>query len=299
VSTIDYTVDGLIEKVKRWAAIPEYQPGFGTEDILDFLNEELEGSIVPFMIECDEDFFIRKKVYSIPADESTPIHLTGRISAGKIREIKLARSSTAKLDELINITRADLDNYGYYPRKYNTFELRGQEMYIPHASEYGSGCELWVYYYDRPNRLVDDADVAKITNIVGNVVTVSAVPTGYTTALTYDFIRGTPHFEIYDIEQTASSVVSNDFTFSSLPTDLAIGDYVCQTGFSTVANIPYEIYNLLAMGAAVRILEALESNDGLQFAMSRYARMLNDARNALTPRVRGEHKLIVNNGGFL
>jgi hypothetical protein len=56
-----YTSDALIEAIKRNAAVPTSQRKFSDLDILSFLNEELELTIVTELIKQQQDYFIERQ----------------------------------------------------------------------------------------------------------------------------------------------------------------------------------------------------------------------------------------------
>ena len=69
---------------------------------------------------------------------------------------------------------------------------------------------------------------------------------------------------------------SSSLTFTeTLPTDLAVGDYVALAGKSPIAQIPYEAHHLLAQLGAIKVNEALGDMQGMQMAQSKYDILVN------------------------
>jgi len=300
MSSIDYTTDELLETVKRYGAIPEYQPGFDAPDILKFLNDEMQLGIVPMIISADQDFFVRYIDYDMPADSFTPIRLTQRIHALKAREVKLVDSTGVTIANMRNMTRAEFENFGEYDTGYSIY-FQGNNIYVINPDSY-SGKKLRVYYIDRPNTLVDDSECGLITaiNTSTKTVTVNTLPSDFTTSINYDFVMGTPHFDIYDVNKDCSAIASTDMTFTdALPSDLAIGDWVCQTGFSVVANIPYELQDLLCIGAALRIQKAQGDSEAVEKLTMLYEDNKKNSLQSITPRIIGERRIINNTRGFI
>ena len=118
------------------------------------------------------------------------------------------------------------------------------------------------------------------------------MPTDFTTAKTYDIVQGTPHFEIMAYDQVPTAIVSNVITFSSLPTDLAVGDYIAEADQTPIVNLPLEIHDMLAYGVALKLASSNGSPQSVQQIAGVYQQMQSAAIRLLSPRVDGEARVL-------
>lgn len=81
-------------------------------------------------------------------------------------------------------------------------------------------------------------------------------------------------------------------TFSSLPTGLLIGDYLCETGSTCVPQLPFELWPFLIHGSVVQILKIL-GNPSWQIAEQELQRTMSNARAIIGPRADEESKKLV------
>ena len=158
-----------------------------------------------------------------------------------------------------------------------------------------------MWYHRRPNELILTTTARAITaiNTGTNTITVSNAPSSWTTSTEFDLIQLGPPHEILAEEQTPSAIVSNDITFSSLPDDLAVGDYICLTGETVVPNFPYEAHLLLARKTAMEICSMQEDADGLTKQANLYNMAKAGLIKLLSDRNEGEPEPLVNYNSFI
>ena len=105
----------------------------------------------------------------------------------------------------------------------------------------------------------------------------------------------TPNFNALQGNDSVCTVISvNDMTFTSIPVDelgnptLLVGDWICLSGQSPVAQVPFTPgYDLLLQLAAAKCLEIHGDIQGFNIAMSQASDMKNYLISVLTPRVDG------------
>lgn len=146
---------------------------------------------------------------------------------------------------------SDEDNarYGRWATRNGHYYVEGNELVFYQSPPAGT---LKVTYSRRMSTLVLAASAGTIATISSGTITISAAPSDFlTAAANYDFVRSTPHFDIMAMDKSATrSGTTMTFTSSDVPTDLAVGDYVCQAGESPVCQAPLECHPLLALRAA-------------------------------------------------
>jgi hypothetical protein len=144
-----------------------------------------------------------------------------------------------------------------------------------------------------PSTLVQEAACGQITAITGNAITVNAVPSTFTTNLTYDIVSNSPQMFISKGDDLAvTSIVGNVITFTQLPTIPStlpgpqIGDWVCLAMQSPIPQIPFKPgFQLLLQLSAAKCLEIHGDTQGFNVAMSQAADMKTYFISVITPRV--------------
>ena len=75
---------------------------------------------------------------------------------------------------------------------------------------------------------------------------------------------------------------------------MQVGDWICPSQMSCIAQVPYDMFPLLTQRGIVRVLEGLGDTQNLQVAERRYADMAADFARTVSPRIDGTPKKIVN-----
>ena len=110
----------------------------------------------------------------------------------------------------------------------------------------------------------------------------------------FDLIQQNPPFDSLGMDEDAT-IASLVLTFTNtLPTDLAVGDWIAEATCSPIAQIPLEFQNLLCQGTAMKCLEALGDKANMQAAAGKYAQMEVKAIAQVTPRANKSPKYLVN-----
>ncbi len=292
---IDYsTSNSLLPMLRLLPLMPAVQALFTDSDLVNILNFEMGSKIVPLIDNQSEEYgiYIKDFVYSQSVTRYT---LPNRAVAGKLRsvsfvdpngnEIRVPRLRPEDIMSNVNATGLAINPalWGFYLQN-NTVVL--------YLSSVNGGTSNYQYlrlrYMRQPNQLVLNTAAAQVASIVGNVVTLTNLPTTYTTSQTYDFIANYPGFDSLADDVSCTNIASLALTFSSVPATLAIGDWVCLSGQSPIAQIPYfPGYDLLLQLGAAKCLEIHGDTMGFNVAMSQAADMKNYFISVITPRVDG------------
>lgn len=234
----------------------------------------------------DEAVTQSQAAYDIPA----------RAVGMQLREVHLISSSGAIID-LPQISPEDVGSTAEgSPR---AFYLKMNKVCLYPTPNATTGT-LRLYYYLAPGSLVETTDAAQISTIdTGTgVVTFSSLPSAWSTADYFDFIRRTGGAEPLSIDQMASNVSSTTMTFASLPTGLAVGDWVALAAETPIPALPLELRPVLAQATAVRIGDSMQL-PGLDSARKTLDEELKAASILLTPRVTGAPKKVVQRNGWI
>ena len=265
-----HTTNSLINLIKLKAMIPETQNTITESDFLYFLNEELSLSIVPLVMQFHEDYFLTTEIIPL-VNNTLRYSIPSRAIGSKLNDLCFSPGDNT-FQEMTRITVADLVDYGTNVR---AFYLESGEVCLPPFSPLvNSNGSLKMSYYIRPNTLVAETNACIITGIdtINNIISVDSAPTIFTTAATYDITSSNAPFRLVGKDLVVTQVPSStslQFTLSSLPTNIQIGDVISISGYTTIPQVPSELHALLAQRVTMRCLEALGDTQGLQNATAK------------------------------
>jgi hypothetical protein len=273
----------LVNQVIQRGCLPEGR--FTEQDILDIAYDCLLSEIVPIIIDARQDFLVTYvDIPVIAGQASYPI--PSRAVNGVVREIKLVSGS-----QIINLIRYDLEdivdvNSAAIP---DSFYIVGNDINLyPTPSATGT-LSLRIYYFIRPSRFVPVIETSRITGISGNIVSVIPV-NGWTSANTFDLVRGRALFDILAIDLVPVSVTGSSIEFSSVPTTLQIGDYVSLAEETCFPYLPPEGHVTLMQSTATACLESIGDPAAANSA-AKTALLLENFKRILCVRVEGEQVL--------
>ncbi len=300
MANTDYTVTALLASIKRRGMLPNTEEALDDSDYFAFADEEMQTYIVPEMMSVSEEYFVTYKDHTVQNGQSS-YFIPYRASGVKLRNVLYCSNTPTNL--FVPLPRIEPENanlYGYGVGGPIGYELRNNSVVLVPAPGTSGGI-LRLEYFIRPNTLVDVSAVGTITAInSATQVTCNNVPTTFTTSQTYDLIKYKPGFDTYVMDQTItarSTGTNGTVTFTDdLPDDLEVGDYVCLSTQSPVAQIPYELHALLAQRVAFKAQEAL-GDPRAQVAEKVCDAMAKRIFNLLTPRSEGSSRYLVNRYG--
>lgn len=260
----------LLASIKRRANIPDNQNTYTNADLLAMANEELISHVVPFFMRLHEDHLLFEEDVALVASQSD-YKIPYRAVGNKIRDLQY-KDSNGSFREMTKTgvgSRPDLqysfsvsDIYSYFPKA-------GKVVLIPSVGTSVTGSLNFTYYL-RPAELVLTSRVGVITAIDTDTgeVTVSTLPTHFSTSLEYDFYSvESPHLPLA-IDKSISALDSTNgiltFTASDLPSDLQVGDHVAKANESCIPQIPSDLHTMLASRVAELILDVQGDEAGLK-----------------------------------
>jgi hypothetical protein len=295
---MSYTTSDLLSSIKRRGMIPSSQVTFQDTDLLSMATEEIQIELLPLLIGVREEYYVRSYDYAITSATQSyrvPVRAVGM----GLRDVLYRDSTTGVMYPLSQITTSEDSGEDETNLPY-LYYLCDNSVYLTPIPSTTNGT-LRLLYYCRPGKLVETSDAAQITVITTgtNTVTCSAAPPStWTTATSVDFIRGTGGQEYLAIDQAISSVSGSDIVFSSLPTGLAVGDWIAAAGYSPLPQLPEELQPVLAQKVVCQVLEALGDAQGLQLHQARLKSLLDNALKLISPRVKGGQKKVISTSYF-
>jgi hypothetical protein len=296
---IDYTTVGLLASIRRRASIPTTSTtGSADADLLAYVNEELQLHMTAQLVEVREEYYLR---HSDTLLTSGPVfRIPERAIAGALRNVQLLDSASKPVFQLSRLSQEKLPEYSRSSQTIG-YLVEGNNIRLYPSASWGGATYVRLSYFERPSEVVavgNGARAIQVINTGTNQVTISST-TGFTTATKVDFIRATPGFETISIDATPTGVLSTVLTFSSLPSGLAVGDYVSLAKTSPVPQLPAEFYPILAQRVAVRFLAAINDTAQLYVARGELVRMEAAVGILTSPRVEGGPRKIFQMNGAL
>ena len=223
---------------------------FTDNELLDLAYDSLLAELAPMVMEARQEYYIVSQDVAVGTASSFPVPY--RAQNGVLREVKLVRGT-----QVIDLDRIKLDDVtSSAVGTPDSFYIQGNNVCLYPAPQSDNGDILRLFYWVRPSRFVTVAETAKIMAIIGNTLTIFA-PSSWTTANTFDLVRGRAHFDLLAVDQTASAVTSTSITFASLPSSLVVGDVVCLAEETSYPNLPPEGHIALVQCAVTSALEAM------------------------------------------
>lgn len=298
-----YTVEEIIDSLKRRGLPPESQNTFTAAEFALVLSEELQTRIVPILDSVSEEYFVTN--YDVAYDSSVSTYsVPPRAVGGKLRdvvfvdsqgnEILLPRLRPEDIKARTTFIRYQPAPWGYFLRDNSVVLYLGTAQ--TSAAAYPT---LRLKYMRRPGILTlsTGGKAGQVTNIAGSVVTISYADPSWTTATLFDAISNTPNFVSKGDDLAVSNIAGFDLTFSAVPSTLAVGDWIAEATYSPVPQIPVEGIYLLAQYGACKVLEALGGQGLAEAKVS--ANELKDAfLQLITPRTEGSPIKLVSRGGI-
>jgi hypothetical protein len=236
-------VDTIIDNIKLKGGFPT-DNYFTDAEMLTILNDEMKLTITPLVMKLREEFFVQEKQYTITSGGS--YRIPKRCIGNKLRDVKLLVDTNYRnINRLFEEDR-ESEPTGYYITK-NTITL---------SDDISTGT-LAVSYYLSPSTLVLSTACAQVLTIdSATQITVSSLPATILTTTLVDLVEADSPNDLLAIDQTITNISGTTLTFASLPSDLAVGDYVCLAGQSPIPTLPEEVHPLLTQAALVSCLRS-------------------------------------------
>lgn len=289
---VDFTTAELIASLKSKGQVPTSQNTFQNSDFLRFFNDEIKDYIVPLILKNKNNYLISSSDTTVGT--STSFAINARAVAAKLKDVQrivsggkqysLALIELEDIQDYNNLTTANIE--GFYLQN-NTINLVGSV---------NTTDELRQYFWRKPNLLVLQSACGLISAVDTDtkIVTVSSVPSTMVAGVSVDICKANQHFDPLLDDATISSISSTNVTLSSLPSTVAVGDWLCLAKESPVPQIPEEYHTLLAMRVAGQVLSALGDFNGSKNKFGIAKEIRDELTGTFANRVTGEARKIKN-----
>ena len=241
----------LVEQVTITGCLPTGR--FSNDELMEMAYNVMLSEMVPLIIGVREEYYVRSYDEALAAGQGAYL-IVSRAIGGTLREAKMIVGN-----DIIDLTRKDLEEItSVRTGTPEGFYLQGNEVILDPAPAAASG-SLRQFYFIRPSRFVAPTSCAQISAIDRGTNTISAtLPSAWTTADSFDLVRGKAHHDILSTDLAASGVGSGQITFtSSLPASLAVGDWVCLAEQTCFPFLPLEGHAALVQATAAAALESI------------------------------------------
>jgi hypothetical protein len=291
---MSYTSADLLSAIERRSFAPSNQSTFSTTEILALADEETQSLILPAILSVREEFFVTQSDITITANQSSydvPARAIGMI----VREVQLVNSGGSYKD----IPRIEPEDVRTSQTGSPTaFYMKGNQIVL-YPTPSSTQDTLRVSYFIAPGSLVETSSGAVISaiNTTTNVVTVATIPSTWVTGNTFDFLSAKGGQEYKGTDLTSMLVSGTDITFASLPSSLAVGDYVSLAETSPLVQLPPNFRPVLAQAVAARMLQSM-NQPGADDASRQLDKIMQAAIQMITPRVIGEDRVLLPSNWF-
>lgn len=296
---IDYTTTALVSSIKRRASVPTSQSLFETTDFNAILTDEMQSIIVPIILAEQQDFFVHSQDIAMDGVVKS-FDIPSRSIGMKLKDVGFYNPVNNDFESKPRMPLSDYgDPGGDYIKSLGGFYLEGSKISFTEAPSNTSD-KLRAYFYRRPNNLVAENKAAKVTSIdiASKTLTFGSMPSSWTTSTVFDIIKGKPGFNSLSDDLSITTKDSLTLTFAeTLPTDIAVGDWVAENGESPIAQIPYSAFPLLAQLGAVKVLESLGDLKGMQMGQAKFDVLVQNFLRTINKRVDSSPKKIINRNG--
>lgn len=290
-----YLADDLITAVRDTGMLPANENSSNSTKLLAMMNREQRTYITPLLLSVREQYLL--SVVPIPIVAGQLVYaLPRRAVVAGIKQLESvdAAGNPTLLTPWPDERQDERMLYGG-PGKYY---LAGNVLTLMQFAP-GTIATLKVTYYRRLADLVlkASAGVVSAINTGTNAVTVASAPASWSgPAANYDFTQSLPQYDVLGFDQTATlagSVLTFSAALPSLPTPLAVGDFVTIAQQSCVCQAPLELHDVLVMRTAYAWLRA-KGDAKAQVALDACKEMEAAAISLLQPRIEAPHKPLVN-----
>ena len=283
------TSDFLVS-LKRAIGVPTYQSRFSDNDLLAIASEEQIVTVVPFMATLKGEFFVKK--IEVATTKGIPeLPIPARCVGRSVRELKYQDAGNLIYD-LPQVSTEDVQRFVNFgtgtPAAF--YVLDDNLMILPTPSVNGVA-HLW--YMQPPSDLT--LTTCNVVSQSINTITLDNNP--FIAGDIVDMITtaGRPkNTETYTVQSSVGSMITLATANTILP---------CQqvSIYNTTPTImlPSEAVHVLVYAAALRVLVSLNLQEDANRVEKDLMKRIEYAGKAMSPRVEGANKKIIQRNGLL
>jgi len=292
---MDYSTDWLVANVQRMESVATSSQTFSEDDIVEFLNLELQSTVVPTIQSVNEEFGVFYEEFT-SAELGTTVQIPAVATGARLRSVQLISPA----NYITAFPRLSPDSIGkrgaVWPQSAGYYIRNNELVFYPYKPQ--GNFTLRLNYFRRPNVLVPATEAGRVLSIdtVGNTVTLDNTPTtNWAVGENLDIIEGEQPFD-FRVQSTpivniTGPVIELD---PAVIAEVQVGDYLARQGESPVVQfVPIEALYLLSQLAGCRCLQALGDTEGWKLSVQKAESMKTMLLNMVSDRIAGNPQKIV------
>lgn len=306
----EVTVDSLVALVKLQAVVPRTASLFSDANTTSLMNDAMRKRVIPQVKSVKEEYWVTTTATQVSASVNLyPIPY--RAVGNALRDIALM-DNNQNLLQLVRYEPEDIKfplipynspyfRLGYYLQDFNII------LFPPQVSNY-TAYQVLMKWERRPSNLTLSTNCGQITDFDENAstITLSVVPTAWSTSTTIDIINNLPPFNSIADDVVITNISGLDLTVS-IPSaysltfwDAVANNYWASMSMTTpIPQIPYEAFPYLAALTKKQLLSGLGDANMLKECDDDIAEAKVLINSILTPRVEGTPKQLSGFGGVI
>ena len=311
---VSYTTDNLVARIRRTTQLSDDNLKLSTSDIMEIADESIQSRLWPTLRSTIEEYATTHAYVSFPPESTSEVgssiqRLPARASGSTIVAVyQVISGGTVRPVPRFDITETQRFGDAAYGgqrlgQRPLAYALTGDFIrIIPAASE---EVTLRVLYERRPSRLAAVSECAEVSGVdVGtSTIEVVSIPTAFDAPERLDIVKASQQATDPIVDDvlltliTPTTTIEVDMTGTGMTIDeLALqassGDYVCKSGYTCVFPLPDIWYPVCVMAAASDVLMQAGYVDESGALMPAVERMVAQAQNHSSSRVRKQPKAI-------
>lgn len=293
---MSWTVTQFLTDLATKLQVPDSNGAYSSTEFLRIADQVLWLEMEPLLQTVREDYYVQTKDTTIVSGTGT-YRIPDRAVGSKVRDVMVVNSTSGAEVSIPEIAPEDAWRYSSggsssWPNG-TAYYFRGEHIVLlPTPST--SGYSLRVRYYLRRPRLDNGTYTTTVSALSSSTqITVTAATSGMVLNGSIDIIRRKPYFDHLAIDTTITAAAGNLLTIGTYSSDIAVGDIVAESGYTSVIPLPAEMYALLVTGTAIRVMQS-RGDPAWQAEMGTYERDKAAVRSLFAPRNDGEAQRVIN-----
>lgn len=307
---VNVTVDAMVNLIKQQTVIPNTASLFSATNVTNLLNYEMTRKVVPLVKSVKEEYWVTTTSTQISASVNAyPIPY--RAAGNALRDLALT-DNNGNLLQLVRYEPEDVKfplipynspyfRLGYYLQDFNVI------LFPPQVSNY-TAYQILMKWERRPSNLTLSTNCGQITAFDENAstITLSFVPTSWSTSTTLDIINNLPPFNsvaddvvITNINGLVLTVTIPSGFSSTFWSAVAQNFWAAPSMTTPIPQLPFEAFPFLTALGKKAVLQGLGDTNALKDVNDEIEDTKVLINSLLTPRVEGTPKLLSGFGGIL
>ncbi len=286
-----YNTTTLVSNVQLIGHFPLSNDTFTATEVINLANRELQTALISQILGVREGYYLTYVDYD--TNQAGTFAIPSQAIGGGLAAVQIFLDPS-----LIPVNRIDQaeqfstiapmsTTYGYF--------IAGNTINVMPVPTFG---KLRVWFFRRPNTLVEVTAAASISTVTDNVLVVSSLPSTFAVDTVVDLCADQPTFDVLGT-RTITAISGTTVTLDSAVDNLAEFDWLCLQNQTPVPQIPVEFRPLLEQRVVVKVYELQGYLEKMKAAGDVLKGMEMMLFKMITPRNESQTRVInPQNGGF-